>query len=204
MAENKPVRKPQQKRSIETKEKILSAAYALFCEKGYFSTTTNEIAKVAKVSIGSLYAYYKDKDTILLDILERYNQSFLKVHEDLSAEIELYKNDPKKWLRLLIENLIEVHQTSKALNREMEILCFTMPQVAAAVAKQREKTWQTTLDSFHSSSQYITAKDPEAAAIITFNLISSIVDQIVFFKNEIDEERILQTGIDTVYHLLMC
>lgn len=203
MAENKPVRKPQQKRSIETKEKILSAAYALFCEKGYFSTTTNEIAKVAKVSIGSLYAYYKDKDTILLDILERYNQSFLKVHDDLSAEIEIYKNNPKQWIRLLIENLIDVHQTSKALNREMEILCFTMPEVAAVMAKQREKTWQTTLDSFHSSSEYITAKDPEAAAIIAFNLISSIVDQIVFHKNEIAEERILQTGIDAVYHLLM-
>lgn len=203
MAESKPVRKPQQKRSIETKEKILSAAYTLFCEKGYFSTTTNEIAKVAKVSIGSLYAYYKDKDTILLDILERYNNSFLKVHDDLSAEIEIYKNDPKKWIRLLIVNLIEVHQSSKALNREMEILCFTMPAVASVMVKQREKTWQTTLDSFHSFSEYITAKDPEAAAIIAFSLISSIVDQIVFYKNEIEVERILQTGIDAIYHLLM-
>ena len=72
MEAEKAVRKPRQKRSIETKEKIVSAAYQLFCEKGYYNTTTNEIAQVANVSIGSLYSYFKDKDTIFLEILERF------------------------------------------------------------------------------------------------------------------------------------
>ncbi|MGN6713607.1 hypothetical protein [Anaerocolumna jejuensis] len=46
------------------------------------------------------------------------------------------------------------------------------------------------------------AEDIEAA-IVTFKLISAIVDQIVFGKNDIDNERILQAGVEAVYKFLI-
>ncbi|WMJ89112.1 TetR/AcrR family transcriptional regulator [Anaerocolumna sp. MB42-C2] len=203
MNQDKSIRKPQQKRSIETKEKILDAAYRLFCKKGYYNTTTNEIAQVANVSIGSLYSYFKDKDTILLEILDRYNESYIKVHDELSRDMELYKTDLKLWFRRLIEGLIEIHQISKELNFEMNILCFSIPEVAAVQEKQREKTWQMTLQCFYMYKEYIKVKDIEAAAIVTYKLINAVVDQIVFCKNKIDNERILQAGVDAVYKFLI-
>lgn len=203
MEEKKAVRKPRQKRSIETKEKILAAAYQLFCEKGYYNTNTNEIAQVANVSIGSLYSYFKDKATIFLEILDRYNESYFKVHDELSSELEQYLNDPKAWFRRLVEGLIQVHQISKELNREMDFLCYTMPEVAAIQKRQREKTWQSTLQCFYAYKEFIKVEDIEAAAIVVFNLISSVVDQIVFCQNEIDNERILQAGVDAVYKYLV-
>ncbi|SHK12682.1 transcriptional regulator, TetR family [Anaerocolumna jejuensis DSM 15929] len=203
MKQDKAVRRPQQERSIKTKEKILDAAYRLFCEKGYYNTTTNEIAQVANVSIGSLYSYFKDKDTILLEILDRYNDSFFKVHDKLSRDMELYKSDLRMWFRRLIEGLIEVHQISKELNCEMNILCYSMPEVAAVQEKQREKTWQMTLQCFQAYKEYIKVEDIEAAAIVTFKLISAVVDQIVFGKNDIDNERILQAGVEAVYKFLI-
>ena len=203
MEQDKIVRKPKQVRSVKTKEKILDAAYQLFCSKGYYKTTTNEIAKVADVSIGSLYSYFNDKDTILLEILERYNNAFMKINEELSQDIELYRTDPKAWFRLLMEGMIEVHQISKELNQEMNILCYTMPEVAAVMEKQHEKTRQKVLDSFYLYKEIIKVKDIEAAAIVVFNLVGSVVDQIVFCENTIDNERILQAGIDAVYKFLM-
>ena len=203
MEQDKIVRKPKQVRSVKTKEKILDAAYQLFCSKGYYKTTTNEIAKVAYVSIGSLYSYFKDKDTILLEILERYNNAFMKINEELSQDIELYRMDPKAWFRMLMEGMIEVHQISKELNQEMNILCYTMPEVAAVMEKQHEKTRQKVLDSFYLYKEIIKVKDIEAAAIVVFNLVGSVVDQIVFCENTIDNERILQAGIDAVYKFLM-
>ena len=203
MEQDKIVRKPKQVRSVKTKEKILDAAYQLFCSKGYYKTTTNEIAKVADVSIGSLYSYFKDKDTILLEILERYNNAFMKINKELSQDIELYRTDPKAWFRLLMEGMIEVHQISKELNQEMNILCYTMPEVAAVMEKQHEKTRQKVLDSFYLYKEIIKVKDIEAAAIVVFNLVGSVVDQIVFCENTIDNERILQAGIDAVYKFLM-
>jgi AcrR family transcriptional regulator len=203
MEQDKTVRKPKQARSLKTKEKILDAAYQLFCSKGYYKTTTNEIAKVADVSIGSLYSYYKDKDTILLELLERYNDSYIKVNDRLYQDMELYKTDPKTWFRKFMEGMIEVHQISKELNQEMEILCFAMPEVAAVMEKQHEKTRQKALSAFYLYKDLIKVKDTEAAAIVAFNLIDSVVDQIVFCENKISNERILQAGIDAVYKYLM-
>lgn len=68
---------PKQDRSIQNRDKILDAGLKLFSEKGYYDTTTNEIAKVAGVSIGSLYSYFKDKDAIFLNILDKYHRRFL-------------------------------------------------------------------------------------------------------------------------------
>lgn len=203
MEEKKAVRKPRQKRSIETKEKIIAAAYQLFCKKGYYNTTTNEIALVADVSIGSLYSYFKDKETIFLEILDRFNESYFRVHDELSKEMEQYLNDPRAWFRRLIEGLIQVHQVTKEMNREMNFLCYTMPKVAAIQERQREKTWQSTLQCFYTFKEYINVEDIEATAIVVFNLISSVVDQIVFCQNEIENERILQAGVDAVYKYLL-
>ena len=66
------VRIPIQKRSIEKKQKILTAGFDLFCEKGYYKTNTAEIAKYAGVSTGALYSYFEDKRQIFI---ESFHQS---------------------------------------------------------------------------------------------------------------------------------
>ena len=72
---NSDIRKPIQKRSIETKEKILKAGFELICEKGYYNTNTAEIAKSANVSTGIIYQYFKDKHDILIESLQNYGNS---------------------------------------------------------------------------------------------------------------------------------
>lgn len=68
----KQVRTPKQERSLEKTARIRDAAKALFCEKGYFETTTNEIAKHAGLSIGTLYSYYTDKKAIYRALVEEF------------------------------------------------------------------------------------------------------------------------------------
>lgn len=203
MEKDKTVRKPRQKRSIETKEKILDAAYQLFCEKGYYETTTNEIAKVAEVSIGSLYSYFQDKDTIFMEILYLYNQKFVEINEEAGRYAELYLNDKKAWLRRLTEELIRVHEDSKQLNREIRILSFTKPEVAAVMQENHAKTRRIALDYLKEYGDDLRVKDMDAAGLISYNLISSIVDQIVFEENTIDRERILNEGMDALYQYLI-
>ncbi|MBE5979670.1 MAG: hypothetical protein E7249_11085 [Paenibacillaceae bacterium] len=38
--------------------------------------------------------YYRDKDMILVEILDRYNESFLKVHESMNVQLESYRAPP--------------------------------------------------------------------------------------------------------------
>lgn len=53
----------------DKEQRILSAAIEIFCEKGYGSSTTNEIAKKAEVAEGTVFKYFKNKKGILKSIL---------------------------------------------------------------------------------------------------------------------------------------
>ena len=64
------VRTPKQQRSIDKKNRIITAGYTLFAQKGYYNTNTAEIAKEAGVSTGIVYGYFHDKRDILVEVLE--------------------------------------------------------------------------------------------------------------------------------------
>ncbi|HEX2925844.1 MAG TPA: TetR/AcrR family transcriptional regulator [Ruminiclostridium sp.] len=196
----KSIRKPKQSRSIVMKDKILNSALQLFCEKGYYNTTTNEIAQRAGVSIGSLYSYFKDKDTVFLEVLDSYQDKFDIAKNEAISKISLLKSDYKAWLRILIENLINVHEDSKELIRELNVLSYYNPKVAEILEDNREKTLQATVGYFMQfRNNFKKLDDVEATAIVIFDLISATVDRIVFGKNEIDRERLINATIDVVY-----
>lgn len=48
----------------DTKDMVLDAALSLFTTKGYFKTSVRDIRKNADVSIGSIYHYFKNKESI--------------------------------------------------------------------------------------------------------------------------------------------
>ena len=53
-------------RLVETRrQQIIDAAVGLFIKKGFHRTTTREIAREAKFSIGTLYEYVESKEDIL-------------------------------------------------------------------------------------------------------------------------------------------
>lgn len=203
MKQEKPIHEPRQKRSEQTKEKIVNTALALFCQKGYYKTSTNEIAKAADISIGNLYFYFPNKETIFLEILDRYHQSFQKIHDAFINELENADQNPKHFLRKVMEMIIENHENSRELNREIQILSFSNPVVAEVLEKQQKQTEATVFRYFEKYRDKLKVQDLEAAASITFTLINSVVDQIVFSKNQIDRERLLTETANAVEAYLL-
>ena len=71
-------KRPRQERSRFTVEAILIATERVLAEHGVQGATTNRIAEVAGVSIGSLYQYFPNKDAILVELVE--DQRVERVH----------------------------------------------------------------------------------------------------------------------------
>jgi AcrR family transcriptional regulator len=65
-----PRRLPRQKRSRLLFDKIIATAKMLFEQEGYAYVTTNRIAERANISIGSLYQYFKNSESIALAVYE--------------------------------------------------------------------------------------------------------------------------------------
>ena len=77
-----PRKHPRQARSMATVDAILTAATRILVEDGYAKTTTNRIAEIAGVSIGSLYQYFPNKDAIVDALGERHDQQVLAILQD--------------------------------------------------------------------------------------------------------------------------
>ena len=65
-----PRRAPRQRRSLILFDKILLTARTLFEREGYRYVTTNRIAEAANISIGSLYQYFSNRESIALAVYE--------------------------------------------------------------------------------------------------------------------------------------
>lgn len=64
-------RAPTQYRASCQIERILDAASKVVLDKGYSAATTADIARSAKVSIGSVYRYFPDKPAVMKAVVER-------------------------------------------------------------------------------------------------------------------------------------
>jgi AcrR family transcriptional regulator len=53
-----------------TREQILKTALSLFCDKGYYATSIEEIAKLAGISKGLLYHYFNSKAEVLAALVD--------------------------------------------------------------------------------------------------------------------------------------
>lgn len=62
----------------ERRGQVLRAAVKLFSEKGYYTTTIQQIAREAGVSIGLIYQYFGDKDDVLFLSLKLVLESYEK------------------------------------------------------------------------------------------------------------------------------
>lgn len=119
-------RRPVQARSQETVAAILEAAARLY-ERG--STTTNRIAQLAGVSIGSLYEYFPNKDAIIHALLDKHIRA---ATEQLLAELAAL--DPETTplelgIRRLVELMLDLHADRPGLHSLFVARVMGLPTV---------------------------------------------------------------------------
>jgi AcrR family transcriptional regulator len=96
----RPRKKPRQERSLVTYDAILEAATRIFGERGYAGATTNDIAELAGVSIGSLYQYFPNKDA-LISALQSHH-----MNEIAAATHAMIDGAPGRTLRESVATLV--------------------------------------------------------------------------------------------------
>ena len=91
-------------------DEALDAAMQVFWEKGYQGSSLSELLKAMKIARGSLYKAFKDKRSIYLLALERYEQ---KIVDDALAALEDQSNGTliERVRNLLMRAVIAVEDT---------------------------------------------------------------------------------------------
>ena len=110
-------KQPKQARACETVEIILQATTHILKREGRQRLTTNRVAEVAGVSIGSLYQYFPNKASLVAALGERYDAWFL---ERMVGALEKFNSDfSSESLREGLRFGIEIHREDIQLHNEL-------------------------------------------------------------------------------------
>jgi len=121
---------PKQARARATVEAVLDAGAQVLVEYGYASASTNRIAEIAGVSIGSLYEYFPGKEAIFAELRRREG---LKTYRMLVQEPR--PNSPESVLQHLVTTYIARFRDDRELlvALENEVPRFAIAELEQAV-----------------------------------------------------------------------
>ena len=77
---------PRQERSARTEQRLLDAAERVLATEGLAGATVPAIARKAKVSVGTVYRRFPDKEALLRAVVERYIQRLSSSRFEVSPE----------------------------------------------------------------------------------------------------------------------
>ncbi len=196
------VRVPKQQRSIEKKNRIMQAAERLFAERGFYSVNSNQIAAEAGVSVGSFYSYFKDKKTLLLDILTQFHKQF--------QSVVFTKPDDKKWgdwglrevIRYYVQNTLKAFELSPDFFRVTYSMIYHDPEVKAIFDKAEEKEKHQILSILTQFEEKISVNDMEAAVMMVYSSTANVIHRLKLLQLNMDETRLIKELVEMLYRYL--
>lgn len=114
-------------RSLETKKKLLHSGYTIFIKNGFQKTTITQIIKHAETGYGTAYVYFKNKDDLLIVLMEDVMNRFYDIAErSFSPQTKLeacdmIQSQVRAFLQLAEEEraILQVVEEAIGLSREI-------------------------------------------------------------------------------------
>ncbi len=110
-----PRKSASQERSRLTVEALLDATARVLIKEGYDRASTNKIAAVAGVSIGSLYQYFPSKEALVAAVIDRHMQEMLQVFRDALVKVAMRPIEVAA--RELVSVMFDAHRVNPKLHR---------------------------------------------------------------------------------------
>ncbi len=110
-----PRKTPTQARAQATVEAILAATKKVLVSGGYEAASTNRIAEVAGVSIGSLYQYFPSKASLVTALVQRHMAKMFEVMTTMAQRGET--STIEEATRTVIAAVFAAHRVNPKLHR---------------------------------------------------------------------------------------
>jgi AcrR family transcriptional regulator len=130
-----------------TREHILKTALSLFCDRGYYATSIEEIAKLAQISKGLLYHYFKSKAEVLAALVDLRIDEVLVVMNAAKSE-----PTPAKQIRHIVEGALADVQRQPDVFR-FYLNLFSQPSLDPIAAQSSQKLQDEQARQFEVQTQ---------------------------------------------------
>lgn len=192
----KPRKTPKQARSQDMVDIILDATARVLAKRGYAGTNTNLIAKIAGVSVGSIYQYFPNKDSLIAAL---HRQHALKMHEMIIGVLSASKKSTlRRAIEALVGALLDAHSVEPQLHRVLEL---EFPLYSKIIDGSPEDDISGRVrEILETYRKEITQPDLDLAAHVVLMMVESFVHHAVLelpprFKRSEIEKAISQAAL---------
>ncbi len=176
MSKNKnvnPRKEPSQERSRLMVEDILEAANLVLLNEGLSAFNTNRIAEVAGVSVGSLYQYFPNKETLLFQLQKQEVKTTWKTLDLILSDISY---SPRRRLELAIYSFFESEAEEFSLRCGLQNAEVYLEK--AIEYQELESIVIKRLCNFLTEVLPLNSPDIESKALLIFTVTTSIASRV--------------------------
>jgi AcrR family transcriptional regulator len=192
---------PKQSRSRATVTAILDATTRVLDQEGYEAATTTRVAEVAGVSIGTLYQYFSNRDTILDALQDRELSRAWEFMEAILSDAHRYSE--RELARTVIRGLLELYAAAPALHRVLVIegLRVTPPDRVHAFDLRMVSAIRSFLAAGHLPMRR--TKIDAAAFVIFQSVRATMMARLLESPSNLDDETLVEELADLLVRYLV-
>lgn len=195
-----PRKKASQQRSRATVDALIEATARILVKEGFEKASTNHIAEIAGVSVGSLYQYFPSKEALVAAVIDRHNEEIMAIVRTALTEIADTPID--KAVRQLVTVAIDAHRINPKLHRVLAEQIPRTGQLRDVEAFNREI--HTLVRAYLESRRKEMRKlDLDVATFICVSAIESVAHNTVLNQAETLSEKMLRTLVDETTRMVV-
>ena len=171
-----PRKLPRQDRSRVTVEAILEATTRILVEEGYDKANTNRIAQRAGISIGSLYQYFPNKESLIAALMEQHAQEMAELVETKLARLF---DSP---LEIVIPEIVSAVVAAHAIDPKLhQVLSEEIPhsERSPQMYRAQERIAKTLAAYLHHWRDCIQPQNTELTVFILSRTVDSLCHSAV-------------------------
>jgi AcrR family transcriptional regulator len=195
-----PRKNASQARSRATVDALVEATARILVREGFEKASTNRIAEIAGVSVGSLYQYFPSKEALVAAVIDRHNTEIVGTVRAALAEAS---DQPiEKAVRRLVTVAIEVHRINPKLHRTLAEQIPRSGQLKDVEAFNREV--HTMVRAYLESRRKEMRKiDLDVATFICVSAIEAVAHNTVLNHAEMLSEKMVRTLVEETTRMVV-
>ena len=195
----KPRKNATQERSRATVDALVEATARILVREGFEKTSTNRIAEIAGVSVGSLYQYFPGKEALVAAVIDRHNEEIMGIVR--AALIEVVDMPIEKAVRRLVTVAIEAHRINPKLHR---VLAEQIPRAGKLDVEAFNREVHSLVRAYlHSRRKEMRKIDLDVATFICVSAIEAVAHNVVLNQAETMPDKMVKTLVDETTRMVV-
>ena len=168
-------RTPRQERSQTTVDAIFEAVARIVATQGAHALTTNRIAEVAGVSVGSLYQYFPSKEAILAAMLDQHCDRVLMELDALLAQARAEAWPPAQQVRRYVRHYLQAFGAGAPEGRALARLSWQLDYRASMLVSVRGSSERLALHLARMAQEHgLPAPSPAQLFVLTRAFLGAV------------------------------